>query len=174
MSAVPTPPLVLRPGVPRDLAALHDIELETATMFPPSTLPPELALPLPADEVAAAIAQSRVWVADGGPAGPVGFILLQEHGACLHVTEMDVRPRFGRRGIGTRLLGLAETIARGRCLRFVTLTTFAHIPWNAPFYARRGFAALEDPRPFAHLAQALDDERRRGLRHRVAMIKRSR
>jgi len=163
--------VAIRRGEPGDLAALADIELESARMFPTSTLPPELARPLPAEQVAAGIAESRVWVADGGPTGPVGFVLFEEAGACLHIAEMDVRPSFGRRGIGTRLLALAGPVARDRGLRFITLTTFAHIPWNAPFYARRGFTAIVDLVPFPHLARALVAERRRGLRQRVAMAK---
>jgi GNAT superfamily N-acetyltransferase/catechol 2,3-dioxygenase-like lactoylglutathione lyase family enzyme len=161
----------MRPAELTDLPALHEIELQTAKMFPSSLLPPEFARPLPANEVAAAVAESRVWVADSGPHGPVGFILFNVEGACLHIAEMDVQPRFGGRGIGRRLIGLARTIARALNLRHLTLTTFEHVPWNAPFYARYGFAAIRELDRFPHLADALDRERRGGLKHRVAMIR---
>lgn len=36
--------------------------------------------------------------------------------------------------------------ARAQHLRAVTLTTFKHVPWNAPFYRRLGFAIHVDPR----------------------------
>ncbi|RUQ46321.1 GNAT family N-acetyltransferase, partial [Corynebacterium pseudodiphtheriticum] len=41
----------------------------------------------------------------------------------------------------------------------VTLTTFKHVPWNAPFYTRLGFKPETDPR----LAQILADEYAHGF-----------
>jgi hypothetical protein len=43
----------------------------------------------------------------------------------------------------------------------MTLTTFRDVPWNAPFYARRGFAEVLDPSP--GLAAVRDRERSLGL-----------
>jgi GNAT superfamily N-acetyltransferase len=161
----------VRSGQLRDLPQLEIIERETATMFPPSALPPELAEPVPEAELAAGIAASLLWIADSASAGPVGFVVCERFTACLHVREMDVRPSFGRRGIGTRLLLHACAAAKNFGLRFVTLTTFSHLPWNAPFYARHGFVVVQSLDAFPHLEAALRHESDRGLEHRVAMVR---
>ena len=162
----------IRRGELRDLARIDLIERETATMFPPSVLPPELAEPMPGEEVAAAIAALLVSIAESDSGDAAGFVLCERYATCLHVREMDVRPDFGRRGIGTQLLLHACAAAMQLGLRFVTLTTFAHVPWNAPFYARRGFTPIRRLAPFPHLDAALRHERERGLENRIAMIRR--
>lgn len=53
----------------------------------------------------------------------------------------------------------------------ITLTTFASVPWNAPFYAKYGFRHLLNVSRFAHLTQALARESDRVLRNRVAMFR---
>ncbi|HEX6004210.1 MAG TPA: hypothetical protein VFZ14_09470, partial [Burkholderiales bacterium] len=58
----------VRSGELRDLPQLEIIERETATMFPPSALPPELAEPVPEAELAAGIAASLLWIADSASA----------------------------------------------------------------------------------------------------------
>jgi hypothetical protein len=53
----------------------------------------------------------------------------------------------------------------------LTLTTFRHVPFNAPFYARRGFAEIPAHEQGPELVAQLADEARRGLdpARRVAM-----
>ncbi len=51
----------------------------------------------------------------------------------------------------------------------MTLTTFASLPWNAPFYERLGFRRLAGAERGGRLAALLRAEERRGLRDRVAM-----
>ncbi len=161
----------LRPGALRDLPALAEIERETVTLFPPGTLPGGLDQPVAPQRLASAIAAGWLWVAEAPGVGAVGFAFARRVGAGLHLEEMDVRPSFGRRGIGTRLLLQACAAAARDGAAWVSLTTFAHLPWNAPFYARRGFVVADDLRPFPHLAAALREERERGLAHRIATVR---
>lgn len=112
-----------------------------------------------------------MWVAEGAQSGVVGFIVAQRHGDSLHIVEMDVFPSHGRRGIGTKLLTHACDVAKDRSFRYVTLTTFEHLPWNAPFYSKHGFIRVECPDDFPHLVSALHHERARGLERRTAMVK---
>jgi len=163
--------LRIRLGELSDLPRIEMIECETATMFPPSTLPPELAQPLPEAELRDGIAASLLWVAESASAGPVGFVVCERVSYCLHIREMDVRPSFGRRGIGMRLLLHVCAAARNSGLQFVTLTTFSHLPWNGPFYAKHGFAAVQTLGQFPHLRAAVRCERERGLENRIAMVK---
>jgi hypothetical protein len=59
--------------------------------------------------------------------------------------------------------------ARSNRFPAVTLTTFEHVPWNAPFYARLGFQQLDEHSLSPAMAQRLRSERETGLRQRVAM-----
>jgi GNAT superfamily N-acetyltransferase len=101
-------------------------------------LPP---VPFDEDELAQAAA---VFVA-GRP--PVGFVQIQEVDGLAHIAEIAVIPRWMRQGIGTALLERACEWARRHGYPAITLTTYADVPWNGPYYARRGFAELTDLTP---------------------------
>jgi GNAT superfamily N-acetyltransferase len=161
----------LRPALEPDLPALQQIEREAAALFPASVLPPHLAIPLPLQELEACLAASGLWVAEERTFGPIGFIAARVCGSSLHVVEMDVLPSRGRCGTGTRLLQHLCDVARQRACLHLTLTTFAGIPWNAPFYARHGFAQITGFGAFPHLAAARQSERKRGLEGRIAMAR---
>jgi hypothetical protein len=45
----------------------------------------------------------------------------------------------------------------------VTLSTFRHVAWNAPFYARLGFRELAEEQLGPGLRRVRADEARRGL-----------
>jgi len=49
-----------------------------------------------------------------------------------------------RRGIGTSLLRRAMAWAAADSSGRLWLTTWGHVPWNAPFYARHGFVAYPE------------------------------
>lgn len=88
----------------------------------------------------------------------------------MHIAETDVAPAHAHQGFGAALLARACNEAAARTLDHVTLTTFADLPWSAPFYARHGFAPVQALDAFPHLARALQRERARGLTHRIAMV----
>jgi N-acetylglutamate synthase-like GNAT family acetyltransferase len=48
------------------------------------------------------------------------------------------------RGLGRMLLEHAARRAAADGLPALTLTTFEHVAWNAPYYARLGFRILDD------------------------------
>lgn len=74
----------------------------------------------------------------------VGFALAGAVDADAHLFEIDVLPEHGRRGIGGVLLEsiCAEAAARGRPA--ISLVTLREVPWNAPFYAKRGFVEFDE------------------------------
>ncbi|MGC4075898.1 MAG: GNAT family N-acetyltransferase [Rubrivivax sp.] len=155
-----------------DIPALQQIEAEAASIFAPHDLPPALAQAMDAAELARLIACGRVWVAQDERGAALGFVACETIGRALHIVEMDVVPGAARRGIGTALLRQAIVHAEGTDeIDVVTLTTFSHLPWNAPFYARHGFRALVAGGGFEHLSAALASERARGLKNRVAMAR---
>lgn len=162
----------LRLAVADDLASMLAVEIEAARVFPPSVLPATVGRSGSPDELRAAIAAGLAWVAVVEPTRIVGFLAAEVIGTSLHIVEMDVLPSHGRRGIGALLLEHAFEHGRATGLREITLTTFSSVPWNAPFYARHGFEPVNDVRVRAHLEQALEREVRRGLKDRVAMLRR--
>lgn len=161
------------PALPGHLEHLQAIERAAAGLFPPGVLPDrhgDDVLPLATFREAAD--RGELWVATTAGSGvPVGFALLGEAGGFAMLMEVDVLPAHGRKGVGKKLVErvAAEALARGRGELY--LTTFRGIPWNAPFYARLGFAVVDGERLPAALAAVLEMERRAGLADRVCMRK---
>jgi len=163
--------LRFRRGTLVDVPHLENVERDAAAIFPVSALPPSLA-PLAKEAFIEGISNGLLWVAETVEGVIVGFLMARREGSSLHVLEMDVLPEYGRQGVGTKLLLDACEIAAAQRLRFITLTTFEHFPWNAPFYAKRGFSSVPaDPSAFPHLAAALRYESEQGLERRIAMMK---
>lgn len=105
-----------------------------------------------------------------------GFLVCEPFRRELHIWEMDVHPRFQRRGIGAGLIRACQIDARNSGFAALTLTTFRDLAWNAPFYERLGFeevTALDaHPRLAGELANEADDgfpaERRCAMIHFLA------
>ena len=91
-----------------------------------------------------------------------------------HLEELDVLPAWGRRGIGTALVHAVVEWARGEGFAMLTLRTFRDVAWNAPFYERLSFAALDADAGSAALRELPEVERRLGfdLARRVTMVRR--
>lgn len=92
---------------------------------------------------------------------PYGFVQLGECDGMACIGALAVIPGEMRKGAGTALLEAACTWARAAGYRAITLTTFAEVPWNAPFYASRGFTVVEELTP--GLVELRDWERAAGL-----------
>ncbi|MGW2026777.1 GNAT family N-acetyltransferase [Streptomyces decoyicus] len=75
------------------------------------------------------------------PARPLGYLLWEPVDGCTHIEQVSVHPQHAHRGIGRALIDRAERDGGPAPL---TLTTFAEVPWNAPYYARIGFRVLTD------------------------------
>jgi GNAT superfamily N-acetyltransferase len=160
----------IRPAQPEHVPALPGIERAAVRLFPPGLLPPHLQdRVVPLDVLSTAQAEGRLWVALAPEGRPVGFALAHVAGSAALLAEMDVHPEHGRKGLGSALVGAVVDWARSKGFAAVTLTTFEHLPWNAPFYERLGFYRLSAPELPPGLAHVLLEEAREGLRGRVAM-----
>lgn len=84
------------------------------------------------------------WVATDATDQAVGYLLVEEIDGCAHVEQVTVHPAYARRGIGAAMIDEAEDWAAKRELNGLTLTTFADVPWNAPYYSRLGFTLLPE------------------------------
>jgi GNAT superfamily N-acetyltransferase len=106
-----------------------------------------------------ALADAKAVFVAGRP--PVGFVQLDEVDGEAYLAEIAVIPKWMRQGIGSRLLERACEWARTQGYPAVTLTTFAEVPWNGPYYASRGFVEVAEPTP--GLQRIREHERELGL-----------
>lgn len=88
------------------------------------------------------LARAAAVLVVGSP--PVGFAQLDVVDGRAHLQQLAVDPMYGRRGLGTALVRACGEWAIRHRFAELTLTTFAHIPFNAPFYARMGFRVIDD------------------------------
>ena len=103
---------------------------------------------------------------------PVGYAHVLDIDGHLHLQQLHVMAGHRRRGVGAALVREVCRVAASRGAREVTLTTFADVPWNAPFYARLGFVPVLEPLP-AFLQALRDREVEVGIDQggrRVAMV----
>ncbi len=157
----------------RQVLAIPGIEQAAATMFSEIDLPPKLRyLVTDKETLDEAQRQNRLWAALDDKRNPVGFALARIVGRFAHLEEMNVHPDRGRQGIGSRLLYVVTKWARDGGYPGITLITFRHLPWNAPFYERHGFIQLDERDNSASLRALLREEAEAGLepRNRVAML----
>lgn len=144
---------------PDEIHIVRDIQRAAGRLFLESPFP-ELAAEEPdtAEDLAQAQDEWRLWLSvtpDDRPVGAVRVLIRDEE---LHLRQMDVHPdHAGAR----RTLGMLRGLSRffgGRGLRRATLTTFADVPWNAPYYARIGFEAVSGDEMSTDLARSFAEE----------------
>ena len=111
-------------------------------------------------------------MAPGPDGNPIGFALVLDIGGYAHLAELDVLPSHGRQGVGSALLDAVCTWARSAGYPAVTLRTFRDVPWNAPFYARRGFRVVDSAQLSPEHVGLEVSERRRGLRTNIRVTMR--
>src|SRR5690606_13898745 len=96
-----------------ELGDCQAIERSASTIFPEALFPLRLrhdAVGL--DVLQPAQAEGRLWVATAEAEALAGFILMGEMDGDAFVRELDVRPEFGRRGIGAALMRTGIAWAR--------------------------------------------------------------
>jgi 4-diphosphocytidyl-2-C-methyl-D-erythritol kinase len=152
-------------AVPTQVDAICAIERKAVQMFRDHAVWPFYAtLSIPPEMLQEAVQRGLVWVARVAESDdPVGFVWLDtEHGGdVIGIAEIDVLPAYSRRGIGAALLQRACEWARSAGYRRVDLGTLADVPWNAPFYAKHGFVAVDKWNPA--FAYARDRDRENGF-----------
>jgi predicted N-acetyltransferase YhbS len=115
--------------------------------------------PLPLDFLRAQQRLGLVWVVADENDRPVGSAATRELDGALHIEEISVHPAHGRRRLGKRLIETLCDWAGRQGYTAVTLSTFRDVPWNAPYYARIEFRALEESELSEGLSALLDQEK---------------
>ncbi|MBF8671903.1 GNAT family N-acetyltransferase [Pseudomonas putida] len=161
----------IRPTLEHDIQWLPDVERSAAQAF---AARPALAWLAQGDVMGCEAHRAFVdaggsWVAEGADGRILGFACARLEDQALHLHEVSVRREAQGQGVGRKLLQQVADAARQAGARELTLTTFADVPWNAPFYARLGFEVLDEGLLDARLQQVLAGERAHGLEGRCAM-----
>jgi GNAT superfamily N-acetyltransferase len=165
---------VIRLARPDDLPALIDIEREAGSLFRAVDMA-AIADDDPGSVAELAVYQSagRAWVSVDDGDRPVAYLVAEVVDGHAHVEQVSVRPSHARRGLGSALIETLAEWAVSRGLPALTLTTFAAVPWNAPYYERLRFRVLADAEIGAGLRAIRRAEAARGLDAwpRVALIR---
>ncbi|MCC9310642.1 GNAT family N-acetyltransferase [Kitasatospora sp. RB6PN24] len=155
-----------------ELPLLQDIERAAGECFREIGMP-EIAEdePPPLDVLARHQRSGLAWAAVDGGDAPVAYLIADRIDDALHVEQVSVHPGSARRGIGRALLDHLTERARAAGVPALTLTTFADVPWNAPYYARCGFRSLPEAQWGPGLREVRAKEAAHGLDRwpRVAM-----
>ncbi|MBA6118115.1 GNAT family N-acetyltransferase [Pseudomonas sp. NC26] len=163
--------MVIRTTRPGDIAHLAGVERSAAQAFARVA---DLAWLADGDVLDSAAHRGFMlaecsWVAEDAQGQVLGFLCASMEVHALHVHELSVRLEAQGQGVGRRLLDHAAYVARRRGFEQLTLTTFAEVPWNAPFYARYGFERIEEEHLSPRLRSILASEAAHGLAGRCAM-----
>jgi GNAT superfamily N-acetyltransferase len=128
-----------------ELPVLQDIERAAGLQFRDIGMP-EVAEynPLPLDELAQYQQAGRAWVAADPADQPIAYLLAHLADGNVHIDQVSVHPGSARAGVGRRLLEQLAHQASRDGIPALTLTTFVHVPWNAPYYIRCGFRILDE------------------------------
>lgn len=150
---------MVRAATPGDIGLLAGIEVAAGERFREIGMdgvaddsPPPLAL------YAEAQRRGHLWVATVDET-VVGYAWAVDLEGQPHLEQISVVPELGGHGIGVALVDRVAVWATEVGGTSLTLSTFRDVPWNAPWYERLGFVAVERP----------DDEPRwRGVRRHEA------
>jgi GNAT superfamily N-acetyltransferase len=136
LGAAPAPGEPVRRAEPDDLLLLPEIAERADSLFRVAGL----ELPV-LDSRADRLASAKVILVLGRP--PIGYAQVDECDGLAHLQELDVLPSHMRHGYGTALVEAACDWATNQGYPAITLTTYADVAWNAPYYHRRGFVDLD-------------------------------
>jgi GNAT superfamily N-acetyltransferase len=157
---MPTPQI--REAAERDLNRLRDLERLSGEMFR------AIGMAIVADDEPAPVEtlrgyaeDGRAWVATDLADTAIGYLLLDIVDGHAHIEQVSIDPGCAGQGIGRALIEHAVEWARSRSFTAMTLTTFADVPWNGPYYERLGFHRL----PADDLTPGLAELRRHEAEH---------
>jgi GNAT superfamily N-acetyltransferase len=147
-------PLTIRHARTEDLPLIEEVEADADRLLVERFGAVDWPPPDPAAERAAEPGFLLIREFDGQV---VGFAHVLEPDGEVHLEQVAVLPRFGRRGFGRQLVEEALRVAAGHGHEKVTLRTYADVPWNAPFYASCGFSVSEPSTDFQRGLVAVED-----------------
>ena len=159
---------------PDDLDRLVEIDRAGTRLLAKHGFPSLLDQMNDRDSMERLVSGRAVWIAADAADRANGFAVAEDLGPCLYLHELGVDPAQGRRGIGAMLLAAVVDHARWAFHSVVALDTFRTVPFNAPFYARRGFMAVEPSSVPEELREVVAKGRSAGIHpaSRTVMVRR--
>lgn len=154
---------MIRCATAADLTLLPAIEVAAGAPFR------DLGMTLVADDAPPTVAElepalrdGRLWVAT--VLGVVaGYAVADVVDGTAHLEQVSVDPRWAGRRLGAELIEEVARWAAERGDRWLTLTTYAEVPWNGPYYRRLGFEPIPDAEVGPQLRAIRAGEAARGL-----------
>lgn len=136
--------LHIREARPSELRTLIAIDEDASALYAQRGIVFEFADDHPfalaeAARWADAIAGQRAFVASDTADTVIGFIVMGFADGDPYLDQISVHPDYMRRGVGSKLLTRAIAWSDGKPL---WLTTYAHLPWNGPYYEQHGFVRV--------------------------------
>ncbi|WP_221351139.1 GNAT family N-acetyltransferase [Streptomyces beigongshangae] len=137
--------MTVRAATSADLPLLQDIERAAGEPFRIFGMP-EIAddEPPALDLLQRYRRAGYAWVAEDAAGPLVAYLIGEPVDGAFHIEQVSVHPDAAHRGVGRTLITYAAERARGQGLTGLSLTTFAEVPWNAPYYKRLGFRVLAE------------------------------
>lgn len=138
--------VTLRKAVSTELQSLIKIDEESRRLYETSGIKFDLDNEHPfvvaeSKRWANAISQGLAYVALDHNGIAVGFATFCLVDAQPYLDQLSVHPNNMRLGIGTKLLNKVISWSGNRPL---WLTTYANVPWNRPYYEKRGFKQVPE------------------------------
>ncbi|SMH29287.1 GNAT family N-acetyltransferase [Mesorhizobium australicum] len=135
--------LAIRRAAAEDIDAMLTIGERADRLFAEHGFPQIAALPpTPRSEFHRFVTDNDAWLALWHDV-PAGFAVAGQAAGEYWLKEIAVDPARGRRGVGGALLSTVIDHARAGGASRVFLSTFLDVPFNRPFYERRGFTVIE-------------------------------
>lgn len=126
---------------------------------------------MPARDLLRYLNAGRAWVDTDDLDRPIAYLLVDVTDDAVHIEQVSVHPAYAGQGKGRELIETLALWANQQGYSALTLTTFANVPWNAPYYARLGFDIVPPDRLTPGLRKVREHEVSVGLDEwpRVAM-----
>jgi GNAT superfamily N-acetyltransferase len=155
-------PVVVRRASPDEIDEMVSIDVDACTLYVEAGLDADLGPQHPYS-----IAERACWtrcaregnafVAVQPDARRVGLLVLDRIDGAPYLEQLSIRRIAMRKGLGRQLLQRAIEWAGDEPL---WLTTYAHVPWNRPFYERHGFVTVPEAACPPGMVAVLNDQRR--------------
>jgi GNAT superfamily N-acetyltransferase len=147
-----------------DVAALRAIEVAAGRAF--AAVGMDFVAedePPPAEDLLEFVRDGRAWVYADGSDAPMAYLIAEWVDGNVHLEQVSVDPAHAGRRIGAALVEHLAGWARARGAPALTLTTYAEVAWNAPYYERLGFRRLADDELTPGLRRIRAEEAAHGL-----------
>lgn len=147
-----------------ELALLNEIEGAADTAFHTVGLDAIVTGgPMPITGLFTYQRSGRAWVDTNDLDQPVAFLLIDAVDDAAHIEQVSVHPRYARQGRGRDLINHAAAWAQETGFTAITLTTYADVPWNGPYYTKLGFRTVPEHEWSPKLRRIREHEAAAGL-----------